>query len=83
MTSPALPELIDRLRTFVQEEGIRPDPEYAHWNSGLYSVLDCVYSSQARYAQVVLPLLQQRFPAATGLVDVPELTFSSVGVKTQ
>ena len=77
MTTPDLAELVSSLRAFVQEEGIQPDPDYIEWNSGLYAVLDCVYSSQVRYALIVLPLLQQRFPVATGLKDVPELTFSA------
>ncbi|ULH18224.1 hypothetical protein MF271_22410 (plasmid) [Deinococcus sp. KNUC1210] len=77
MTPPGLAELVSSLRAFVQEEGIQPDPAYIQWNSGLYAVLDCVYSSQVRYALIVLPLLQQRFPAATGLKDTLELTFSA------
>jgi len=62
MTRPERSALVSSLRAFVQTEQITPDPVYVHWNSGLYAVLDCVFSSQARYAQVVLPLLQERFP---------------------
>lgn len=76
MTRPELALLVDHLRAFVQAEGLQPDPNFTPWNSGVYAVLDCVYSSQARYASVVLPLLQQRFPALSGLKDVPELRFS-------
>lgn len=77
MIPPERSALVASLRAFVQAEQITPDPAYVHWNSGLYSVLDCVYSSQARYAQVVLPLLRERFPVATGLKDVPDLPFSA------
>lgn len=77
MIPPERSALVASLRAFVQAEQITPDPAYVHWNSGLYSVLDCVYSSQARYAQVVLPLLQERFPVATGLKDAPDLLFSA------
>ena len=76
MTRPDLQLLVDQLRAFVQAEGIQPDPKFAPWNSGVYAVLDCVYSSQARYASVVLPLLQDRFPRLSGLKDTPELRFS-------
>ena len=76
MTRPDLPLLVDQLRAFVQAEGIQPDPKFAPWNSGVYAVLDCVYSSQARYASVVLPLLQDRFPRLSGLKDTSDLRFS-------
>lgn len=75
---------MDRLRVFVQEAGIEPDPDFRPWNSGVYAVLDCVYSAQARYASVVLPLLDVRFPANSELQDDADLTFTaflqSVGI---
>lgn len=76
MTRPDLPLLVDHLRAFVLAEGIQPDSNFVPWNSGVYAVLDCVYSAQARYASIVLPLLQDRFPRLSGLQDTPELRFS-------
>lgn len=77
MTRPDVPTLVDRLRVFVQEADLQPDPDVQPWNSGVYAVLDCVYSAQARYTSVVLPLLQERFPANSGLQDTPDLTFTA------
>jgi len=64
------------LRAFIAEHGIKPDSQFAHWQSGVYAVLDCVFSSQARYEITVLPALK-RFAANTGLKDEPGLTFTA------
>ena len=77
MTTAELPLFVMSLQAFVQAENIQPNPNYEYWKSGLYCVLDCVYSAQARYASVVLPILQERFPKATGLIDQPDLEFSA------
>lgn len=77
MTRPDPELLAQRLSDFVRTESIHPDPDWQPWQSGVYAVLDCVYSSQARYDSVVLPLLYDRFPVTSGLADTPELTFSA------
>lgn len=49
----------------------------AQWQSGVYAVVDCVFSAQAKYESMVLPMLLERLPSRPGLVDEPELTFSA------
>jgi hypothetical protein len=39
-------------------------------------VFDCVFSAQAKYDSMVLPILQKRLPLRPDLQDVPELRFS-------
>ena len=51
--------------------------DFTQWQSGVYAVVDCVFSAQARYESTVLPMLLKRLPARPGLVDAPELTFSA------
>jgi hypothetical protein len=78
MTSlPSREGLTSDLRAFIAEKGIVPDPDFIHWNSGVYAVLDCVFSSMAKYATTVLPMLQQRFPLREGMQDVSGLTFTA------
>lgn len=77
MTRPDLPSLVDRLRLFVREASIQPDPDVKPWNGGVYAVLDCMYSAQTRYNSVVLPMLEERFPGNSGLRDEPGLTFTT------
>lgn len=67
--------LIQTLLAFVEEQGIRPDPAYAVRASGVYAVLDTVYSSMAKFNEVVVPTLA-RFGSSSGLRDEPGLTFS-------
>lgn len=78
MTSlPSREGLASDLRAFITEKGIVPDPNFLRWNSGVYAVLDCVFSSMAKFASTVLPLLQHRFPQREGMQDTPALTFTA------
>ena len=52
------------------------DPNFALWKSGVYSVIDCVFSAQARYEAVVLPMLRERMPARPGMADSADLRFT-------
>ncbi|MFC3862588.1 hypothetical protein ACFOPQ_17630 [Deinococcus antarcticus] len=68
-----MPDLLtERLRTFVHEQNIHPDPFFQPYHSGVYAVVDCVFSSQARYAAVTAALnrMGKRLP------DTQELRFS-------
>jgi hypothetical protein len=51
--------------------------EYLEWKSGVYAVVDCVFSAQAKYDSMVLPILQKRLPSRPNLQDQPELQFSA------
>ncbi|GAA4012783.1 hypothetical protein GCM10022631_25620 [Deinococcus rubellus] len=73
---PDRSSLIESLEQFIDQQQIQPDPQFSHWNSGVYAVLDCVFSALAKYDTVVLPTLK-RFGENTGLVDEPGLTFSA------
>lgn len=75
MTTPHRLVLIEELQTYVDQHAIRPDPEFLGWNSGVYAVLDCVFSSMADYTTMVLPALK-RLGERTDLKDDPALTFS-------
>lgn len=57
---------------FVEQEQIRPDPNFALHQSGVHSVVNCVFSAQAKFESVVLPVLAR---LDERLVDTPELTF--------
>lgn len=71
------PRLASDLRAFIAEKGIVPDLHFIQWSSGVYAVLDCVFSSMANYATTVLPLLQQRFSQREGMQDISALTFTA------
>lgn len=75
MTAPHRLVLIEQLQTYVDQLAIQPDPEFVGWKSGVYAVLDCVFSSMADYETMVLPALQ-RLGERTDLKDDPDLTFS-------
>lgn len=64
--------LPQKLSGFVQQRAIRIDPEFSLHPSGVHSVVNCVFSAQARFEVVVLPLLGR---LNDDLPDVPELTF--------
>lgn len=66
--------LVTRLQAFVDQHDIRPKAPLVPWNSGVYAVLDCVFSCMADYTTVVLPTLE-RFGTNSGLHDQPDLTF--------
>ncbi|ANE42670.1 hypothetical protein [Deinococcus puniceus] len=76
MTRPDPVALQGSLRAFIAEHDIKPDPQFFHWHSGVYAVLDCVFSSQAVYETTVLPALK-RFAVNSGLEDQPGLTFTA------
>ncbi|MVN86574.1 hypothetical protein GO986_07325 [Deinococcus sp. HMF7620] len=64
--------LTERLRTFIQAEGIAIDKCFQLHPSGVHSVVNCVFSAQARFDAVVIPMLNrlnERLP------DTPALTF--------
>lgn len=69
--------LCERIATFVRGKGLDiQTPFDSDWRkSGVYAVLDCVFSSMAKFESVVQPTLQ-RFEERSGLRDTPELTFS-------
>ncbi|MBB5235010.1 hypothetical protein [Deinococcus budaensis] len=58
MTDP----LTDKLRAFVQQENIQPDPNFATYANGNYCVLDCVFSPRANWEFTVKPMVE-RFAA--------------------
>lgn len=65
-------ELTFKLRAFVSDNGIKPDPDFKIYQSGVHAVVDCVFSSQTRFGTVenVLQRLSEQLP------DEPGLTFS-------
>lgn len=75
--SPDSHELSLRLAAFAQEHDFDlKTPFDTDWRkSGVYAVLDCVFSSMARYESVVVPTLA-RFGARSGLADTPDLKCS-------
>lgn len=64
-------ELTTRLRAFVRDNHIQVDPHFVEYQSGVYGLVDCVFSAQVRYVVVqrALERLSARLP------DHPELTF--------
>ncbi len=68
--------LLDGLSRHIANGDVAVDPNFALWNSGVYSVIDCVFSAQARYESVVLPMLRERLPARPGMADEASLRFS-------
>lgn len=76
MTDSGVEAATNLLRAYVHDQAIRPDPNYFYWHSGVYIVIDCVFSAQAKYENMVLPILRERLPQRAGLLDEPDLTFS-------
>lgn len=70
-------KLTDQLLQFLDDEKIVANPNFTEelYKSGVYAVLDCVFSSMAKFETVVVPALN-RFKEKSGLQDVPKLTFS-------
>ncbi len=64
----------DKLRAFVKQEKIQPDPNFELPKSGVHAVVNCVFSAQVRFVPVVIPLLKR---LEKRLPDTPELTFSN------
>jgi hypothetical protein len=52
----------------------RSSIDWSPWKSGLYNVLDAVFSAQTRYDSVVMPLLR-RYHNRPGMSDCPERAF--------
>lgn len=69
--------LADRLVEWAKATLPSDDQPLPQWNSGVYAVVDCVFSAQARYYSVVWPMLTERLPLRPGLCDEVELTFSA------
>lgn len=64
--------LAQKLSQFVDEHNIHPDPYFVPYKSGVYAVIDCVFSAQANYTTVTKATkrLAERLP------DTADLTFS-------
>ena len=69
-------ELYAELSRLLADGTITIDENYWTWESGVYNVIDCVYSSQAKYESMVLPILRERLPSRPGMRDAPELKFT-------
>jgi len=69
-------ELYAELSRLLAEGTITIDENYWTWESGVYGVVDCMYSLRANYESVVLPMLRERLPARPGMQDTPDLSFS-------
>lgn len=87
MGRPTAEELSTKLLHFIEsqpEVTAQLAEKYdANWRkSGVYSVLDCVFSSMAKFKTVVVPTLQ-RFGESSGLHDTAELTFNQFLVFVQ
>lgn len=71
--------LVAKLHSLVIEKGIRPEPAgtpWFPWQSGVYALVDCIFSAQSDYKGVVLPLLR-RLATRPDLEDDPSLRFSA------
>lgn len=78
MPRPTVEELSAKLLDFVQDKqnGIELAEYDTNWRkSGVYAVLDCVFSAQAKFDTVVVPTLK-RFSEHSALEDREELTFT-------
>ena len=69
--------LVDALVAWASSVLVDLDQDYMRWRSGVYSVVDCVFSAQARYESTVMPMLLKRLPERPGLADEPDLAFST------
>ena len=77
MRRPSVEKLTEQLLQFLKDEKIVANPNFAEqlYKSGVYSVLDCVFSSMAKFDVVVVPAIT-RFKEKSHLQDGPGLTFS-------
>ena len=76
MQNPDVEHLIFELEKHLETD-IKLSSEFLEWQSGVYAVVDCVFSAQAKYDLMVLPILRKRLPLRTDLQDVAELKFSA------
>lgn len=74
MPSSDIDALVLALRSAVHRGRIVVDPNYIEWQSGVYAVVDCVFSAQSNYESMVLPILRERLPRR--LPDRPGLRFT-------
>lgn len=68
-----------KLHSLVIEKGINPEQAgtpWLPWQSGVYALVDCIFSAQSDYKGVVLPLLR-RLATRPGLEDDRSLRFSA------
>lgn len=65
-------QLTQKLLEFVETHHIHPNPDFRGYKSGVYALVDCIFSSQARYSTVVnlISRLNRRF------YDQETLTFT-------
>ena len=76
LVDPRAKVLVQGLEMWARAELGGLDEPLVSWKSGVYAVVDCVFSAQARYESTVMPMLLERLPARPGMADEPELTFS-------
>jgi thermostable 8-oxoguanine DNA glycosylase len=69
--------LIKKLSALVEDGTLIILPSDEAWRSGVYSVLDTVFSARARYHAVVVPMLRRLNDKRPNLSDKPDLTFST------
>ena len=81
MPQPTAAELSARLISFIQDPAhgigvLQPEDFDSNWRkSGVYAVLDCVFSSMAHFQSVENAL--QRFSKGSALSDTDDLTFTT------
>ena len=71
--------LAAKLHSLIVKNGISPEPAgtpWLPWQSGVYALVDCIFSSQSKYKSVVLPLIS-RLATRPTLQDTPDLHFSA------
>jgi len=71
--------LAAKLHSLVTRLGVMPEKAgtpWLPWQSGVYALVDCIFSSQSNYNSVVLPLLR-RLSARPNLHDQPSLRFTT------
>ena len=76
---PNSEELTVKFYNLITTLGIVPEKAgtpWLPWQSGVYALLDCIFSSQSNYKGVVLPLLG-RLSERPNLSDTPDLHFST------
>jgi hypothetical protein len=75
--SSLIPLLAERIAAMIKNDEIVVNTDSVPWQSGVYSLIDCVFSAQAIYKSVVLPMLKNRLALRPGLADHPDLAFSA------
>jgi hypothetical protein len=78
-TRPTPDVLALKLEPLIRESKIIPEQSgtpWLPWQSGVYALVDCIFSAQSDYKGVVLPLLS-RMANRPNLEDNPDLCFSA------